>query len=127
MAKRELKTTEAMAVLTQARSQNLIDLSADPLYQELLQEERKCVIAKQIFVGVQVTVLPLLIYEFRFRQRLSLSIAIARSSLVGCFTLAMYAMCPPMRRYYVIMGDLARSHRKELKTIADKYIEENVS
>lgn len=127
MAKRDLKTTEALAVLTQARSRNLIDLSEDPLYQELLGEERKCVVAKQILVGVQVTVLPLLIYEFRFRQRLSMGIAISRASLVGCFSLAMYAMCPPMRRYYMLMGELARAHRKELKVIADKYSEENVS
>jgi len=127
MAKKDLKTTEALAVLTQARNRNLIDLSGDPLYKELLEEERKCVIAKQIFYGVQVTVLPLLIYEFRFRQRLSMGIAISRASLVGVFTLAMYSMCPPMRRYYVVMGDLARAHRKELKTIADKFSGDNAS
>ena len=127
MAKRDLNTTEAVAVLTRAMRLNLLDLKDDPLYKDLLEQERRCKIAKQIFIASQVTILPLTVYEFKFRQKLSIGIAVSRACFIGVFSLVMYAMCPPMRRYYVVMGDLARSRRKELRSIVDKYSEDDFS
>lgn len=127
MAKRELRTNEAVGVLTDALKRKTIDLSDDPLYKELLQEEQKWKFAKQAFVASQAVFLPFSIYEFRFRQKQSWGITISRVSLMGVFCLTMYFMCPPIRNYHRLMGEIARTHREELRNLLDKEVQKGIS